>query len=62
MSQAEAENSCLSPKRPFGSFHLLRDHRYWRSSYRVPNELAQVFICPWGPMTSLFLCHYPMLP
>jgi hypothetical protein len=27
MSQADAENSRLSPKRPLGSFHLLRDLR-----------------------------------
>jgi hypothetical protein len=27
MSEADAENSRLSSKRPFGSFHLLRDHR-----------------------------------
>jgi hypothetical protein len=27
MSQADAENSCLSPKRPFGSFHFFRDIR-----------------------------------
>ena len=43
MSQAGAENPRLSPKRPLGSFHLLRDLRQQRSSFRMRFELAHVF-------------------
>jgi hypothetical protein len=57
MTQADAENSRLSPKRRLGSFHLLRDLRWRRSRFRMRPELAQVFLCPWSPMSSLFLCH-----
>src|SRR5277367_4013237 len=35
MSQTDAENSRLPPKRPLGSFHLLCDHCYRRSSFRM---------------------------
>ena len=61
MSQADTENSGLSAKRSLGTVHLFRDHRYWCSGHRISYELAQVFIRPWGPMTSLFFWHVPVL-
>jgi hypothetical protein len=54
MSQANTENSRLSPQRPLGSFHLLRDHWQRRSSFRVRLELPLVFLRPRGPMSSPF--------
>jgi hypothetical protein len=62
MSQADAENSGLSPKRSLGSFHLRRDHRQRGFGFRMGLEFAHVLICPWGPIASVFLCHYAMLP
>ena len=58
MSQADAENSRLPPKRPLGASHLLRDLRERRSSFRMCPELAHVFLCPRSLMSSLSLCHY----
>ena len=56
MSQADAENSRLSPKRPLGSFHLLRNLRQQRSGFRLRFELAHLLSRTWDAMTNLFLC------
>jgi hypothetical protein len=52
MSQADAENSRVSPKRPLDSFHLLRDLRQRRSSFQMREHrlVAQKKDCSWGSM------------